>query len=124
MGAGEQTVQRPAVGGVRDHEDSGSVPVGSEVTQEVISGGLDVAVALATGERFIDVSGPLGLDEGHRPAVELSVVAFTQAGVLVDGQWGVGEGDLRGLHGAVQIGGEDCDDAVVAAAAAAEFAGL
>ena len=67
---------------------------------------LDVAVALAAGKRFINAPGPL-LDEGHRSAVELSVVAFTQAGVLVDGQLGVGEGDLRGLHSAVQIGGED-----------------
>lgn len=99
-----------------DQQNAAAVPPSGQVGEEVFGGGQDLAVALAAGEGLVDVPSPQPGKNCLRVAVEVPVVAFPQAGIVVDGQCGAREGDPRGVHGAVQVGGEHRRDAVVAAA--------
>lgn len=113
VGAGKQAVQGPSIGRVGDQQNAAAIPLGGQIGEEVVCGGQNIAVALAAGEGLVDVAASQRGENCLRAAVEAPVVAFTQAGILVDRQRGARESDPRGGHGAVQVGGEHRRDAVV-----------
>src|SRR5439155_25288124 len=69
--------------------------------------------ALAVGKRIVETRAPLAVELCPRQAVHPAVVAFAQPPIEQHRDLGAEERDLRGLDGAVQVGGEDDVDAVV-----------
>src|SRR3954468_20385544 len=108
----EQVLQRPPLRRVGDHEYAPVVELGGDVREERAHLLDALAVALAAGKGLVDEP-HARVEPLDGAAVQLAVVALTQALVLPDLDAAAREGDLRRFDRTSQVGGEDARNPVV-----------